>query len=114
VAATSSVAGEEVLLVTSGGYGKRTKMSDFRAQTRGGIGVKAFKLTRVRGTLVGASAVFAGDQAFLISSGGIAIRTPVDKVSRQGRDSTGVKVINVGDGSLAAFTVIANGDEEEE
>jgi DNA gyrase subunit A len=89
-------------------------MSAFPAQTRGGIGVKAFKLTRVRGALVGASAVSAGDQAFLISSGGIAMRTPVDKVSRQGRDSTGVKVINVGAGSLAAFTVIANGDEEEE
>ncbi len=114
VAATSSVAGEEVLLVTSGGYGKRTKMSEFRPQSRGGVGLKAFKLTRVRGTLVGAAAVSPGDQAFLISSSGIAIRTPVDKVSRQMRDSTGVKVINVGDGSLAAFTVIANGDDEEE
>jgi DNA gyrase subunit A len=113
VAATSSVDGEEILLLTSGGYGKRTKMSEFRAQARGGVGVKAFKLTRVRGTLVGASAVSPGDQAFLISSSGIAIRTPVDKVSRQKRDSTGVKVINVGDGSLAAFTVIANGVEEE-
>jgi DNA gyrase subunit A len=79
-------------------------MSEFRAQARGGVGVKAFKLTRVRGTLVGASAVSPGDQAFLISSTGIAIRTPIDKVSRQKRDSTGVKVINVGDGSLAAFT----------
>ena len=114
VAATSSVAGEEVLLVTSGGYGKRTKMSEFRPQSRGGVGLKAFKLTRVRGSLVGAAAVSPGDQAFLISSSGIAIRTPVDKVSRQMRDSTGVKVINVGDGSLAAFTVIANGDDEEE
>ena len=63
---------------------------------------------------VGSAAVSPGDQAFLISTSGIAIRTPVDKVSRQMRDSTGVKVINVGDGSLAAFTVIANGDEEEE
>jgi DNA gyrase subunit A len=113
VAATSSVDGEEILLVSSGGYGKRTKMSEFRAQARGGVGVKAFKLTRVRGTLVGASAVSPGAQAFLISSTGIAIRTPIDKVSRQKRDSTGVKVINVGDGSLAAFTVIANGDDEE-
>jgi DNA gyrase subunit A len=113
VAATSSVDGEEILLLSSGGYGKRTRMSEFRAQARGGVGVKAFKLTRVRGTLVGASAVSPGDQAFLISSTGIAIRTPIDKVSRQKRDSTGVKVINVGDGSLAAFTVIANGDDEE-
>ncbi|HSJ35649.1 MAG TPA: DNA gyrase subunit A [Acidimicrobiia bacterium] len=113
VAATSSVDGEEIFLLTSGGYGKRTKMGEFRAQARGGVGVKAFKLTRVRGTLVGASAVSPGDQAFLISTSGIAIRTPVDKVSRQKRDSTGVKVINVGEGSLAAFTVIANGDEED-
>ncbi|MGH8911592.1 MAG: DNA gyrase subunit A [Acidimicrobiia bacterium] len=114
VAATSSVAGDEILLVTSGGYGKRIKMTEFRAQARGGVGVKAFKLTKVRGTLVGAAAVTAGDQAFLISTSGIAIRTPVDKVSRQKRDSTGVKVINVGAGSLAAFTVIANGLDEEE
>ena len=112
VAATSSAAGDEVFLMTSGGYGKRTKLSEFRAQTRGGVGVKAFKLTRVRGTLVGAAAVEPTDQAFLISSSGIAIRTPVNKVSRQKRDSTGVKVINVGDGALATFTVIANGVDE--
>lgn len=112
VAATSSADADEILLLTSGGYGKRTKLSDFRAQGRGGIGIKAFKLTRVRGTLVGASAVEPGDQAFLISSTGVAIRTPVDKISRQKRDSTGVKVINLGDGSLATFTVIGNGEEE--
>ena len=114
VGACSSVDGEEVLLLTSGGYGKRTKMSEFRAQTRGGVGVKSFKLTKVRGTLIGAQAVSPGDQVFLISTTGIAIRTAVDSVSRQKRDSTGVKVINVGAGTMAAFTVIANGGEEEE
>ena len=113
VSATSSVDGDEILLLTSGGYGKRTKLSEFRAQSRGGLGVKAFKLTRVRGTLVGASAVSPGDQAFLISTSGVAMRTSVDSISRQKRDSTGVKVINVGDGSLAAFTVIGNGDNGE-
>ncbi len=112
VAATSSVEGEEIFLMTSGGYGKRTRLSEFRSQTRGGVGVKAFKLTKVRGTLVGAAAVSPGFQAFLISSSGIAIRTPVDKVSRQKRDSTGVKVINIGNGALSTFTVIANGDGE--
>src|SRR5690606_32843411 len=112
VAATSSADGEEILLLTSGGYGKRTKLTEFRPQGRGGMGLKAFKLTRVRGTLVGASAVEPGDQAFLVSSSGVAIRTPVDTISRQKRDSTGVKVINVGDGSLAAFTVIGNGEDE--
>ncbi|MFP3915200.1 MAG: DNA gyrase subunit A [Actinomycetota bacterium] len=112
VAATSSVEGEEILLLTSGGYGKRTKLSEFRSQARGGVGLKAFKLTRVRGNLIGASAVSPGDQAFLISSTGVAIRTPIDSISRQKRDSTGVKVINVGDGSLATFTVIGNGVDD--
>ncbi len=114
VAACSSVDGEEILLLTSGGYGKRTRMSEFRAQARGGVGVKAFKLTRVRGRLIGARAVASGDQVFLISSNGIAIRTGVDSISRQKRDSTGVKVMNVGDGSLATYTVIGNGSDEED
>ncbi|CAN5872353.1 DNA gyrase subunit A [soil metagenome] len=114
VGACSSSEGGDILLLTSGGYGKRTKLSEFRSQTRGGIGVKAFKLTRVRGTLIGAWAVSPGDQAFLISSSGIAMRTTVDSVSRQKRDSTGVKAINVSDGALSAFTVISGVEENGE
>ena len=111
VAAVSSADGDEVLLVTSGGYGKRTKMDEFRRQTRGGIGVKAFKITRVRGNLVGARAVSKDDEVFLISSAGVAIRTPVAKISRQKRDSTGVKVIDVGDGNeLSAIEVVHDDD----
>jgi DNA gyrase subunit A len=107
VAAVSNVDGEEVLLLTGGGYGKRTAMSEFRKQARGGIGVKAFKITRVRGNLVAAIAVRAEDEVFLISSAGVGIRTPVAKISRQKRDSTGVKVIGVGDGNeLSAATKI--------
>ena len=107
VAAVSNVDGDEVLLVTSGGYGKRTRMEEFRRQTRGGIGVKAFKITRVRGNLVGARAVSKGDDVFLISSAGIGIRTSVGKISRQKRVSTGVKVIDVGEGNeLSAFEIV--------
>jgi DNA gyrase subunit A len=107
VAAVSNVDGDEVLLVTSGGYGKRTRMEEFRRQTRGGIGVKAFKITRVRGNLVGARAVSKEDDVFLISSAGIGIRTSVGKISRQKRDSTGVKVIDVGEGNeLSAFEIV--------
>ena len=76
VAAVSNVDGDEVLLVTSAGYGKRTAIGEFRRQTRGGIGVKAFKLTRIRGNLVGGRAVTKDDDVFLISSAGIGIRTP--------------------------------------
>lgn len=107
VAAVSNVEGDEVLLLTSGGYGKRTAMSEFRRQTRGGIGVKAYKLTKARGTLIGARAVSKEDQVFLISSAGIANRQSVAKISRQKRDSTGVKVISLAkDSELSAFAVV--------
>ena len=109
VAAVSDVDGDQVLLLTSGGYGKRTFMEEFRRQTRGGLGVKAFKITRVRGNLVGARAVAKDDDVFLVSSAGVGIRIPVAKISRQKRDSTGVKVIDVGEGNeLSAFTVLSD------
>ena len=112
VAAVSDTDGDQVLLLTSGGYGKRTFMKEFRRQTRGGLGVKAFKITRVRGNLVGARAVSKDDDVFLVSSAGVGIRTPVAKISRQKRDSTGVRVIDVGEGNeLSAFTIVS--DEEE-
>jgi DNA gyrase subunit A len=109
VAAVSNVEGDEVLLLTSGGYGKRTVMSEFRRQARGGMGVKAFKITRVRGNLVAVRAVDKEDEVFLISSAGVGIRTPVAKISRQKRDTTGVKVIDVGEGNeLSAATVVTD------
>jgi DNA gyrase subunit A len=109
VAAVSNVDGDEVLLLTAGGYGKRTAMGEFRRQTRGGIGVKAFKITRVRGNLVAARAVEKDDEVFLISSAGVGIRTPVSKISRQKRDTTGVKVIDVGEGNeLSAVAIVSD------
>ena len=108
VAAVSNVEGEEVLLLTSGGYGKRTALDQFRKQTRGGIGVKAFKITRVRGNLIAARAVRKEDEVFLISTAGVGTRQAVSKISRQKRDSTGVKVIDVGDGNeLSAVAKIS-------
>ena len=109
VAAVSNADGDEVLLLTAGGYGKRIAMEQFRRQTRGGIGVKAFKITRVRGNLVAALAVRKADEVFLISSAGVGIRTPVAKISRQKRDTTGVKVSDVGDGNeLSAAAIVSD------
>ena len=106
VAATSNIDGDELLLVTSGGYGKRTLMEQFPRQGRGGIGVKAFKLTKVRGSLIGARAVESDDEIFLISTKGTGIRMAASKISRQQRVATGVKVIAVGSGGLATFTIV--------
>lgn len=114
VGAASNTDGEEILLITTGGYGKRTKMEEFRAQKRGGLGLKALKLTRVRGTLVGARAVSSGDEVFVISSTGVAIRTEVDSISRQKREASGVKVIDLTEeGHVAAFAKAVSEDDEE-
>jgi DNA gyrase subunit A len=112
VGATSSGAGDEILLLTTRGYGKRTALDQFPRQGRGGLGVRAIKLTRARGRLVGARAVTRGSEVFLISSTGVGIRTPVDKISRQQRDSTGVKVMEVGpDAELTAFALVPAEEE---
>ena len=115
VAGAMADEGAEVLLFTDGGYGKRTKMDLFRRQGRGGMGVKAMKLTRVRGSLVAALAVSEDDDVFAISSDGIVIRQAVGEISRQRRESTGVKVVSMdGGASLSAVALVPkNGDEEE-
>ena len=70
------------------------------------------KLTKVRGSLVAAKAVTADDEVFMISSDGIVIRQAVSDISRQKRESTGVRVINLEDGATlsAAALVPKNGD----
>jgi len=113
VAAATVADGDDILLLTTGGYGKKTKMSEFPLQRRGGIGVKAMRLTRVRGVLVGARAVSPGDEIFVISSDGIVIRQSVDEVSRQKRDSTGVRIMSLdADAELTAVALVPreNGD----
>ncbi len=98
IAAASSKDGEEVLLVTSGGYGKRVKMDQFPSQKRGGVGVKSFKLTRVRGHLIAGRAAATGAEVFAISSDGVVIRINTKTISRQKREASGVKVMNVAAG----------------
>lgn len=98
IAAASSKDGEEVLLVTSAGYGKRVKMDAFPNQRRGGIGVKSMKLTRVRGHLVAGRAVAPGSEVFAISSDGVVIRVSTKSISRQKREASGVKVMSLSPG----------------
>jgi len=114
VAGTRTSAGEEVLLLADGGYGKRTKMELFRRQGRGGYGVKAMKLTKVRGSLVAALAVEKDDEVFIISSDGIVIRQAVADISRQRRESTGVKVVSLAqDARLSAVALVPQHHDEE-
>jgi len=113
VGAASNDEAEEILMITSGGYGKRTKVAEFRPQKRGGLGLKAMKLTRVRGTLVGARSVPDGSEIFVVSSGGVAIRTAVGQISRQKREASGVKIIDLPDDQeVAAFAPVITEDDE--
>ena len=114
VAGTMADEGADVLLLTDGGYGKRTKMDLFRRQGRGGMGVKAMKLTKVRGSMVAALAVSPDDEVFMISSDGIVIRQGVNEISRQRRESTGVKVVNLdGDADLSAVALVPKSEGDE-
>jgi DNA gyrase subunit A len=88
-----------VITATDGGFGKRTNLDEYRSQGRGGIGVKAAKIDEgSRGVLVGALVVKAGDEILLITSSGVVMRTPVVELRETGRDTMGVRVVNLDDG----------------
>ncbi len=112
VAAAVADEAEDVLLLTTGGYGKRTKMSAFRTQKRGGLGIKAMKLTKVRGTIATARAVTDTDEIVVTSSDGIVIRSAAKSISRQGRNTTGVKVMNLAEGATLSALAIAPVEDE--
>jgi DNA gyrase subunit A len=101
-----------LLLVTDAGYGKRTQLEHFNAQGRGGQGVRGIKLTARKGKVVAAFMVELDTEIFVISSSGTLIRTPVRDVSSQGRDATGVRVMNLDAGqTVAAVAPVVNGEE---
>ncbi len=114
VSAACDADGDLVLLLSTGGYGKRTRVSEFPRQKRGGYGVKAMKPTRVRGNLVAARAIPPGAEIFVTSSDGVVIRTGADTISRQKRDATGVKVMNLPAGShVTAFALVPPEEDDE-
>ncbi|MCU1351031.1 MAG: gyrA [Acidimicrobiales bacterium] len=91
-----------ILVVTDAGYGKRTQLDRFNQQGRGGQGVRGIKLTAKKGFVVAAFMVSLEDEIFVIASGGVVIRMPVRDISSQGRDATGVRVMNLDEGQAVA------------
>ncbi len=85
----------DLLVITEFGFGKRTKLQHFPHKGRGGKGVIAAKLTKPRGQIVGATVVRPGDEVFVISDDGVATRQRVDGISRQGRPTTGVRIMQL-------------------
>ena len=103
--------GGQILVGSANGYGKKMNLDEFSVIGRGGQGVIGMKLSDRNGDMVGAIEVFEGDEVFLISDQGTLIRTRCDEISHQGRNTQGVRLINVIDGE--ALVGIARVDEPE-
>ena len=103
-----------VLTATDGGYAKRTPIHEYRVQGRGGLGVKAAKIDEGnRGVLVGALVVSGSDEILAITSSGTVIRTGAEQVRQTGRDTMGVRLVNLGEGD-SVVSVTRNAEVEEE
>jgi DNA gyrase subunit A len=99
--------------VCENGYGKRTGLDSYRPQTRGGLGLKNIKTSDRNGKVVALKAVQAKDDLMMITAQGMIIRTGLDQIRSIGRNTQGVRLINLkeGDKLVAAETILA---EEEE
>ena len=106
--------GDYLLIVSENGMGKRTSMGEFAPQNRGGKGVKCYKITEKTGNVVGVKAVNDDNEIMFITTEGIIIRTECSGISVLGRITSGVKVINTGEGvSVASIAKVRDRDPEE-
>src|SRR5689334_18743784 len=115
---SAEVAEQYVFTITDGGFAKRTRISDYRTQSRGGIGIKAMSLANEeRGGLVGAFIVVEGDEILSITSGGQVVRSPINADFRAtGRSTMGVKFVTPKKGdsvAVVARSVERAGDDED-
>ena len=104
-----------ILVVSSNGYGKRSKLDDYRITNRGGKGVKTISITEKTGDLVAIKNVDDSNGLMIINKSGIAIRMAVEDLRVMGRATQGVKLINIKDGdSIAAVAKVIHEKEDEE
>ena len=92
-----------VFTITDGGFAKRTRISEYRQQSRGGLGIKAMKQDDDRGNLVGSFIVVEGDEVLAIKQSGQVTRSAIDEHLRPtGRDTKGVRFVGVSEGDSVA------------
>lgn len=105
----------EVLTVTDSGYGKRTPVSDYRHQSRGGKGIITMKTNERNGAILGARQVLPKDDIMLVSNRGQMIRIHVGEISEQGRNTQGVRLMTVSTGEkVVSFEYMAESAVENE
>ena len=105
--------GDEIVIVTEKGYGKRTNVDAFRVQVRGGKGVKALNITHKNGNLVSFQTVKGDEDLMVITDQGMIIRTHLDQILTIGRDTQGVKIINLNEGQTVCNIAVVPRSEEE-
>ena len=109
--------GDSLLIVSENGMGKRTYLDEFTVQKRGGKGVKCYKITEKTGDVVGVKAVRDDNEVMMITTEGIIIQLRMQDISTLGRITSGVRMINLGDGVKVAQIAkvrekLSNGDQE--
>ncbi|MGN8887149.1 DNA gyrase subunit A [Blautia sp. HCP28S3_G10] len=115
VAMQLNTQGYYLLVVSENGMGKRTSISEFTAQNRGGKGVKCYKITEKTGNVIGAKAVNEENEIMMITTEGIIIRLQCADISILGRITSGVKLINLSDGvTVASFAKVREKKEDKD
>ena len=109
---SQSMQGAFVFTATDGGYGKKTPIDEYRLQGRGGIGIKAAKIDEEsRGSLVSALVLVDADEILAITSAGTVMRTPAAEIRQTGRDSMGVRLVNLDEGATLLYATCNREDE---
>ena len=115
IGATVPKEGEQILVASENGLGKRTPVEEFRAQKRGGKGIKIYKITEKTGNVVGITSVHEDEELLLINSQGVIIRINVAQISSVGRNTQGVKLINLDEGvQVVCLAKVKDGAVEED
>ncbi|MCK4562379.1 MAG: DNA gyrase subunit A, partial [Flavobacteriaceae bacterium] len=105
---------EDILVVAEKGYGKRSKIGDYRITNRGGKGVKTINITARTGKLIAIKEVTDEDDLMIINKSGITIRMAVSDLRVMGRATQGVKLINIKDtDSIAAVAKVMHEDDDD-
>ncbi len=99
----------DLFVLTENGYGKRTMLSEYKRQKRGGLGVRTLKFTEKKGKIAGAGILKDEHDVMIISDIGVLIRIPAKSISRTGRSTQGVRVINLGEkAKVASYSIVAS------
>ena len=112
VGVATSEEGNYILTVSENGYGKKSELHDYRKTSRGSKGVKTMNVTTKTGALVNVRAVNGDEDAMIVTDGGIIIRISLENVGVYGRNTQGVKLINVGDHETVTKIAIVEKSEE--